>query len=172
MTSHGLPEGRPSAMSLSVGLLLVFSWMMRAQPASLAGPGPLLCPSPPRSLLLAGINYSGELVRREKACLSDNDGPLLLSKRDEWDVGRSSCLSPAPLAPSASFGPPPHLCQTTWDADGHRYPGFFCPRLSDTRRKPTALPPAGCRGFCCTQAEFEALNQVNLSALRPPPIFR
>ncbi|XDB62166.1 hypothetical protein ABFV05_015782 [Capra hircus] len=66
----------------------------------------------------------------------------------------------------------PHLCQTTWDADGHRYPGFFCPRLSDTPEEAYCCHLQAAGGFCCTQAEFEALNQVNLSALPPPPIFR
>ncbi|CAI9157669.1 unnamed protein product [Rangifer tarandus platyrhynchus] len=97
----------PLLTGLSVGLLLFFSWMMRAQPASLS-----------------------------------------------------------------ALAHHPHLCQTTWDADGLRYPGFFCPRLSDTPEEAYCCHLQAAGGFCCTQAEFEALNQVNLSALRPPPIFR
>ncbi|KAB0369195.1 hypothetical protein FD755_019200 [Muntiacus reevesi] len=79
------------------------------------------------------------------------------------------CAQPASLSALAHH---PHLCQTTWDADGRRYPGFFCPRLSDTPEEAYCCHLQAAGGFCCTQAEFEALNQVNLSALRPPPIFR
>lgn len=52
-----------------------------------------------------------------------------------------SCLSPAPLLLPSALAHHPDLCQTTWDADGRYYPGFFCPRLIP-RRKPTA---ATCR---------------------------
>ncbi|XP_049761823.1 protein shisa-like-1a [Elephas maximus indicus] len=66
----------------------------------------------------------------------------------------------------------PHLCQTTWDADGRHYPGFFCPRLSDTPEEAYCCHLQAAGASCCTQAEFEALYQVNVSTLRPPPILR
>ncbi|XP_034523753.1 protein shisa-like-1 [Ailuropoda melanoleuca] len=66
----------------------------------------------------------------------------------------------------------PHLCQTTWDADGRHYPGFFCPRLSDTPEEAYCCHLQAAGGSCCTRTEFEALYQVNLSALPPPPILR
>ncbi|KAJ8797863.1 hypothetical protein J1605_017065 [Eschrichtius robustus] len=66
----------------------------------------------------------------------------------------------------------PHLCQTAWDADGHRYPGFFCPRLSDTPEEAYCCHLQAAGGSCCTRSEFEALYQINLSALPPPPVFR
>uniref|UniRef100_A0AAA9T3T4 Protein unc-45 homolog A n=3 Tax=Bos TaxID=9903 RepID=A0AAA9T3T4_BOVIN len=83
-----------------------------------------------------------------------------------------SWMMPAQPASLSALAHHPHLCQTTWDADGHRYPGFFCPRLSDTPEEAYCCHTQAAGGFCCTLAEFEALNQVNLSALRPPPIFR
>ncbi|XP_012588141.1 PREDICTED: protein unc-45 homolog A [Condylura cristata] len=66
----------------------------------------------------------------------------------------------------------PHLCQTTREADGHHYPGFFCPRLSDAPEEAYCCHLQAAGGSCCTQDEFEALYQVNLSALPPAPIFR
>ncbi|XP_047651490.1 protein shisa-like-1a [Phacochoerus africanus] len=66
----------------------------------------------------------------------------------------------------------PHLCQTSWDADGRRYTGFFCPRLTDTPEEAYCCHLLAAGGSCCTRAEFEALYQVNLSALEPPPILR
>ncbi|XP_044914713.1 protein shisa-like-1 [Felis catus] len=66
----------------------------------------------------------------------------------------------------------PHLCQTSWDADGRHYPGFFCPRLSDTPEEAYCCHLQSAGGSCCTRAEFEALYQVNLSALPPPPLLR
>ncbi|XP_037689019.1 protein shisa-like-1a [Choloepus didactylus] len=66
----------------------------------------------------------------------------------------------------------PNLCQTTRDADGRHYPGFFCPRLSDTPEEAYCCHLQAAGGSCCTRAEFEALYQVNLSALSRPPIFR
>ncbi|XP_073655972.1 protein shisa-like-1 [Tursiops truncatus] len=97
----------PVLTGLSVGLLLLFSWMTLAQPTSLSA----LAHHPP-------------------------------------------------------------LCQTAWDADGHRYPGFFCPRLSDTPEEAYCCHLQAAGGSCCTRSEFEALHQVNLSALPPPPVFR
>ncbi|CAD7676095.1 unnamed protein product [Nyctereutes procyonoides] len=66
----------------------------------------------------------------------------------------------------------PHLCQTTWDADGRHYPGFFCPRLSDTPEEAYCCHLQAAGGYCCTRAEFEALYQVNQSAVPSPPILR
>uniref|UniRef100_A0A8D2AY38 Protein unc-45 homolog A n=1 Tax=Sciurus vulgaris TaxID=55149 RepID=A0A8D2AY38_SCIVU len=66
----------------------------------------------------------------------------------------------------------PNLCQTTQEADGRRYPGFFCPRLSDTPEEAYCCHLQAAGGYCCTREEFEALYQVNLSALPPPPILR
>ncbi|XP_031547462.2 protein shisa-like-1 [Vicugna pacos] len=66
----------------------------------------------------------------------------------------------------------PHLCQSTWDADGRHSPGFFCPRLSDTPEEAYCCHLQAAGGSCCTRAEFQALYQVNLSALPPPPILR
>ncbi|XP_062945359.1 protein shisa-like-1 [Cynocephalus volans] len=66
----------------------------------------------------------------------------------------------------------PHLCRSTQDADGRHYLGFFCPRLSDTPEEAYCCHLQAAGGFCCSRAEFEALYQVNLSALPPPPIFR
>lgn len=66
----------------------------------------------------------------------------------------------------------PHLCQTTRDVNGHYYPGFFCPRLSDSPEEAYCCHLQAAGGSCCTRAEFEALYQVNLSALPPPPILR
>ncbi|XP_008048436.1 uncharacterized protein KIAA1644 homolog [Carlito syrichta] len=66
----------------------------------------------------------------------------------------------------------PHLCQTTRHADGHHYPGFFCPRLSDTPEEAYCCHLQAAGGSCCTRAEFENLYQVNLSTLPPPPILR
>uniref|UniRef100_A0A2K5YKX2 Protein unc-45 homolog A n=1 Tax=Mandrillus leucophaeus TaxID=9568 RepID=A0A2K5YKX2_MANLE len=66
----------------------------------------------------------------------------------------------------------PHLCQTTRDVNGHHYPGFFCPRLSDSPEEAYCCHLQAAGGSCCTRAEFEALYQVNLSALPPPPILR
>ncbi|OBS60718.1 hypothetical protein A6R68_08184 [Neotoma lepida] len=66
----------------------------------------------------------------------------------------------------------PHLCQTTRDAEGRHYPGFFCPRLSDTPEEAYCCHLQAAGGSCCTRAEFEALYQVNLSTLQPPPILR
>lgn len=143
MTSHGLPEGRPSADRLVSGATAG----LQLDDACSAGLphrySPLLCPSPPPVLLLAGINYSGELVRREKACLSDNSGPLLLSKRDEWDVGRSLLPVSSPPRPSLQLWPTTPTCA--------RPPGMLtaiATRVSSVlgsltlRRKPTA---ATCR---------------------------
>ncbi|KAM9093650.1 protein shisa-like-1 [Megaptera novaeangliae] len=66
----------------------------------------------------------------------------------------------------------PHLCQTAWDADGRRYPGFFCPRLSDTSEEAYCCHLQAAGDSCCTRSEFGALYQINLSALPPPPVFR
>ncbi|KAL1774343.1 unc-45-like A [Sigmodon hispidus] len=66
----------------------------------------------------------------------------------------------------------PHLCQTTRDAEGRHYPGFFCPRLSDTPQEAYCCHLQAAGGSCCTRDEFEALYQVNLSTLQPPPILR
>uniref|UniRef100_A0A8I6AVB1 Protein unc-45 homolog A n=2 Tax=Rattus norvegicus TaxID=10116 RepID=A0A8I6AVB1_RAT len=66
----------------------------------------------------------------------------------------------------------PHLCQTTRDAEGRHYPGFFCPRLSDTPEEAYCCHLQAAGGSCCTLDEFEALYQVNLSTLQPPPILR
>nr|XP_036856507.1 protein shisa-like-1 isoform X2 [Manis javanica] len=65
-----------------------------------------------------------------------------------------------------------HLCQATWDADGGHYPGFFCPRLSDTPEEAYCCHLQAAGGSCCTRAEFEALYQVNLSTLPSPAVFR
>lgn len=51
----------------------------------------------------------------------------------------------------------PHLCQSTWDADGRHYPGFFCPRLSDTPEEAYCCHLQAAGGSCCTRAEFEVL---------------
>lgn len=143
MTSHGLPEGRPSADRLVSGATAG----LQLDDACSAGLplrySPLLCPPPPPVLLLAGIHYSGELMRREKACLSDNSGPLLLSKRDEWDVGRSLLPVSSPPRPSLQLWPTTPTCA--------RPPGMLtaiATRVSSAlgsltlRRKPTA---ATCR---------------------------
>ncbi|XP_035293340.1 protein shisa-like-1a [Cricetulus griseus] len=66
----------------------------------------------------------------------------------------------------------PHLCQTTRDTEGRHYPGFFCPRLSDTPEEAYCCHLQAAGGSCCTRDEFEALYQVNLSSLQPPPILR
>lgn len=66
----------------------------------------------------------------------------------------------------------PHLCQTTRDAAGRRYPGFFCPRLSDTPQEAYCCHLQAAVPFCCTLDEFEALYRVNVSTLQPPPILR
>ena len=68
MTSHGLPEAvRPSADRLVSGATAV----LQLDDACSAGLplrySALLCPPPPLVLnLLAGIGYSGELVRRDR----------------------------------------------------------------------------------------------------------
>uniref|UniRef100_A0A3Q2HES9 Protein unc-45 homolog A n=2 Tax=Equus TaxID=9789 RepID=A0A3Q2HES9_HORSE len=66
----------------------------------------------------------------------------------------------------------PHLCRTTREAGGRHYPGFFCPRLSDTREEAYCCHLQAAGGSCCTRAEFEALYRVNLSSLPPPPTLR
>lgn len=66
----------------------------------------------------------------------------------------------------------PNLCQTTRDAEGRHYPGFFCPRLSDTPEEAYCCHLQAAGRSCCTRDEFEALYQVNLSSLQPPPILR
>ena len=82
VTSHGLPEAvRLSADRLVSGATAV----LQLDDACSAGLplrySALLCPPPPPVLtLLAGIGYSGELVRREKACLSDTLAPFTLQK--------------------------------------------------------------------------------------------
>ena len=141
VTSHGLPEAvRPSADRLVSGATAV----LQLDDACSAGLplrySALLCPPPSRVLnLLAGIGYSGELVRREKACLSDNSWPLLLSKRDEWDVGRSLLPVSSPPCPSLQLWPTTPTCA--------RPPGTLtaiATRVSSAlgsltlRRKPTA----------------------------------
>ncbi|XP_077907296.1 protein shisa-like-1 [Ictidomys tridecemlineatus] len=112
----GFQKRRPGPLmtGLSVGLLLLFSWMTFAQPTSLSDP----------------------------------------------------------LSVSSALAYHPNLCQTTQDAEGRHYPGFFCPRLSDTPEEAYCCHLQAAGGYCCTQDEFEALYQVNLSALPPPPILR
>ncbi|KAM4826238.1 protein shisa-like-1 [Thomomys bottae] len=66
----------------------------------------------------------------------------------------------------------PHLCQATREADGRYFPGFFCPRLSDSPEEAYCCRLRAAGGYCCARAEFEALYQVNLSSLAPPPVLR
>lgn len=66
-----------------------------------------------------------------------------------------SCLSPAPR-PSLQLWPTTPTCATTWDADGHRYLVSVLGSLTPEEAYCRHLQAAG--GFCCTQAEFEALN--------------
>lgn len=73
---------------------------------------------------------------------------------------------------SSALARHPHLCQTSRDAQGRRHPGFFCPRLSDPPEEAYCCRLQAAGGFCCAREEFEALHQVNLSALPPPPILR
>lgn len=82
------------------------------------------------------------------------------------------CLSPAPVLLPSALARHPHLCQTSWDSEGRHYPGFFCPRLSDTPEEAYCCHLQAAGGSCCTRAEFEALYRVNLSALPPAPLFR
>ncbi|XP_037367279.1 protein shisa-like-1 [Talpa occidentalis] len=99
-------------------------------------------------------------------------GPLLTG----LSVGLLVLFSGVPLAQptdlSAALAHHPHLCQTTRDAEGRHHPGFFCPRLSDAPEEAYCCHLRAAGGSCCTLREFEALYQVNLSALPPPPIFR
>uniref|UniRef100_A0A8C5UWJ6 Protein unc-45 homolog A n=1 Tax=Microcebus murinus TaxID=30608 RepID=A0A8C5UWJ6_MICMU len=78
--------------------------------------------------------------------------PLTLQKgwSGQWQT-LPACLQPPRL--SLQHGPPPSLVPD--------HPG--CRLL---------LPPAGCRGLLLRRAGFEALYQVNPSALPPPPIRR
>uniref|UniRef100_A0A2K6M5S8 Protein unc-45 homolog A n=1 Tax=Rhinopithecus bieti TaxID=61621 RepID=A0A2K6M5S8_RHIBE len=104
-------------------------------------------------------------VRRRRS------GPLLTG----LSVGLLLLFSWVTLVQSTSLSAlahHPHLCQTTRDVSGHHYPGFFCPRLSDSPEEAYCCHLQAAGGSCCTQAEFEALYQVNLSALPPPPILR
>uniref|UniRef100_A0A2K5QIS0 Protein unc-45 homolog A n=2 Tax=Cebus imitator TaxID=2715852 RepID=A0A2K5QIS0_CEBIM len=80
-------------------------------------------------------------------------GPLLLVS------------SPPPF--SSAVVHQPQLCQTIRDADGHHYPGFRCP-VSDSPGEAYCCHLKAAGGSCYTPAEFEALYQVNLSALPPP----
>ncbi|XP_013367932.1 PREDICTED: uncharacterized protein KIAA1644 homolog [Chinchilla lanigera] len=66
----------------------------------------------------------------------------------------------------------PYLCHATRDADGRHHPGFFCPRLSDSREEAYCCHLQAAGGSCCTRAEFEALYKVNLSAVPPPRVLR
>lgn len=159
----------PLRTGLRAGLLLLFGWMTLAQRTSLSGTALSSVTAPPLRQVLhsfSGVwaplgSWWGE---REPALLKMAD--LFHSKR--WED--HSCPSPAPLPlPSAVAN---HLCQATWDADGGHYPGFFCPRLSDTPEEAYCCHLQAAGGSCCTRAEFEALYQVNLSTLPSPAIFR
>lgn len=83
-----------------------------------------------------------------------------------------SWMNPAHLTDLSALAHHPHLCQTTRDAEGRHYPGFFCPRLSDTSEEAYCCHLQAAGRSCCTRDEFEALYQVNLSTLQPPPILR
>ena len=161
--------------ALSAGLLLLFSWVTLAQPISLSGTAlssPLCaCPSSDPLSFQQGMGCSGELVgRKESALLRTVLFTLQRGRRGVW--ADHSCPSPAPLLLPSALAHHPHLCQTSWDADGRHYPGFFCPRLSDTPEEAYCCHLQAAGGSCCTRAEFEALYQVNLSALPPPPLLR
>ncbi|XP_032118308.1 uncharacterized protein LOC116539459 [Sapajus apella] len=163
----GVQRGpRPSLTGLSVGLLLL-----------LAGP-PL-----PANL---SLRYSAFSCGPLASCAMDDSWELelmgmggrvpdLLVGADlfycpegmEWAVERPLLLVSSPPPFSSAVVHQPQLCQTIRDADGHHYPGFLCP-VSDSPEEAYCCHLKATGGSCYTPAEFEALYQVNLSALPPP----
>lgn len=174
VTSHGLSEEARLFADRPVDGATAALQLDNACPADLSLRYCTLCSPPcwlPHSFSRVRATLGSWLGGKKPAHLIVTD-PFHSPKEVEWGVGRSLLLVSSPLALSSALVHYPHLCQTSWDADGRRYSGFFCPRLTDTPEEAYCCHLLAAGGSCCTRAEFEALYQVNLSALEPPPILR